>query len=243
MKGVSFRNSGDLIDNVHQAISDLKKGKFVLVYDDDQREKETDFFIASEFVTPSSIKRMRKDGGGLIFIMISSEIGKLFQLPYLSDLFQKNEEDFPVLQQLIADDIPYDQHSSFSVYINHRDTFTGITDEDRCLTMNKFSELSKQILAHPDGGLQQLGKQFRSPGHIPICIASKKPLTNRFGHTELAVALMKMARIAPVVSGCEIMGDNGKALSKSKAKQYAKEHDLCFLEGKEIIEAWKKWSR
>jgi len=186
---------------------------------------------------------MRKDGGGLIFIMISSEIGELFQLPYLSDLFQRIEGEVPVLQHLIADDIPYDQHSSFSVYINHRDTFTGITDEDRCLTMNKFSELSRQILAYPDEAMKHLGTQFRSPGHIPICIASKKPLTNRFGHTELAVALMKMAGIVPVVSGCEIMGDNGKALSKSKAKQYAKEHDLCFLEGKEIIEAWKKWSR
>jgi 3,4-dihydroxy 2-butanone 4-phosphate synthase len=80
------------------------------VYDDDNREKETDFFIASQYVIPSSIKTMRKDGGGLIFIMISSEIGDLFHLPFLSDLFNKNVFDFPILKQLIVDDIPSEQH-------------------------------------------------------------------------------------------------------------------------------------
>lgn len=184
---------------------------------------------------------MRKDGGGLIFLMISSEIGKLFHLPYLTDLYSHIESDFPVLHHLIANDIPYDQHSSFSLYINHRKTFTGITDEDRCLTMNRFSILSKKYLENPKDAMRNIGKEFRSPGHIPVCIASEKPLTNRFGHTELAISMLKMAELTSVMSGCEIMGDNGKALSKAKAKQYAKKHDLCFLEGKDIIEAWKKW--
>ena len=52
--------------------------------------------------------------------MISSEIGESFQLPFLSDLFTQVESEFPVLSQLIADDIPYDSKSSFSLYINHR---------------------------------------------------------------------------------------------------------------------------
>ena len=47
----------------------------------------------------------------------------------------------------------------------------------------------------------------------------------------------------PVGSGCEIMGDTGRALSKTKAKQYADENGLVFLEGKDIIKAWKKWSK
>ena len=176
--------------------------------------------------------------------MIASDIGKSFQLPFLSDLFTHAESGFPVLSQLIADDIPYDSKSSFSLYINHRETFTGITDEDRCLTMKRFAEIAKQLLSkNIKDPLTKLGDEFRSPGHIPICIASEKPLTTRFGHTELAVSILKMAGLTPVASGCEIMGDNGKALSKSKAKQYAKEHDLCFLEGKEIIGAWNKWSQ
>lgn len=186
---------------------------------------------------------MRKDGGGLIILMISSEIGHLYQLPFLSDLYAENESDYPILHQLIANDIPYDQHSSFSLYINHRKTFTGITDEDRALTMKRFAELSDHCLNHNDDPVILLGEEFRTPGHIPICMASNKPLTNRFGHTELAIALLKMAKLTPVASGCEIMGDNGKALSKTKAKQYANDHGLCFLEGKKIVEAWKKWLR
>lgn len=175
--------------------------------------------------------------------MISSEIAKSFQLPYLSDLFAHAETKFPILSQLIADDIPYDSKSSFSLYINHRETFTGITDEDRCITMKRFAELTKQLSSKNNGNpVKKLGEEFRSPGHIPICVASDKPLTTRFGHTELAVSILKMAGLIPVASGCEIMGDNGKALSKLKARQYAKENDLCFLEGKDIIEAWNKWS-
>ena len=110
--------------------------------------------------------------------------------------------------------------------------------------MKRFAEIAKQLLSkNIKDPLTKLGDKFRSPGHIPICIASEKPLTTRFGHTELAVSILKMAGLTPVASGCEIMGDNGKALSKTKARQYAKEHNLCFLEGKEIIGAWNKWSQ
>jgi 3,4-dihydroxy 2-butanone 4-phosphate synthase len=231
-----------MIDTIKQALNDLKSGKFILVYDSDDREGETDFFIASEFVTPNSIRTMRKDGGGLIFLMISYEIAKTFHLPFLSDLYTHIEKDYPVLQKLIANDIPYDTKSSFSLYINHRKTFTGITDNDRSLTIKRFAEIAKEKNKN-NSPLDILGKEFRSPGHVPICVASEKPLSNRFGHTELSVALLTMAGLNPVASGCEIMGDNGKALSKTETKKYAKDHGLCFLEGKEIIEAWNTWSK
>jgi 3,4-dihydroxy 2-butanone 4-phosphate synthase len=200
--------------------------------------------MASEFVKPTCIKTMRKDGGGLIFLMISYGIAQKFYLPFITDLFLKNEKDFPVLSSLIANDIPYDTKSSFSLYINHRKTFTGITDNDRSLTMQKFAEISKIIQDKPElNALKLLGNEFRSPGHVPICIASENPLTNRFGHTELAVAILKMSGLCPVASGCEIMGDNGKALSKKDAKNYALDNDLIFIEGNQIKKSWKKWSK
>ena len=235
---------GEFIKNIEQAISDLRKGKFILIYDDDKREGETDLVISSEFVTPEYIRTMRKDGGGLIFLMISKEIANKLKLPFLADMYSSINDKYPVLKALTPNDIPYDTKSSFSLYINHRNTFTGITDIDRSLTMKRFAEFAKKIENLNDGHATRLfGKEFRSPGHIPICVAAEKLLNERRGHTELVVSTMKMADLVPTGSGCEIMGDDGKALSKDKAKKYANDHDLVFLEGKEIVEAWKKWSK
>ena len=235
---------GDRKEVIEKARADLQRGKFVLIYDDDKREGETDIVMASEFVKPPSIKTMRKDGGGLIFIMISHSIANKLQLPFLSDLFSVNEEQYPVFKHLVPNDIPYDTKSSFSVYINHRDTYTGITDIDRSLTMKNFAELAKKINnIDTKESLKIFGKEFRSPGHIPICVSAENLLDERQGHTELVVSLLIMANLTPVGSGCEMMGENGKALSKQDAIDYAKDKDLVFIEGKDIKKAWNKWSR
>ncbi len=235
--------TGEFIEVIQQALVDLCSGKFVLVYDDDNREAETDFFIAGEFVTPQSIRTMRKEGGGLIFIMISHKIGKQFDLPFLADLYKNVEDSHPILRSLVANDIPYDTKSSFSLYINHRKTFTGITDNYRSTTMREFANLAKRIKEKPtNDSIRLLGESFRTPGHVPICIASERPLQSRFGHTELAVALATLSGLTPVVGGCEMMGERGKALSKTQAQAYAKKHQLTFLEGKDIIKSWKTWS-
>ena len=235
---------GEFIERIHKAITDLQKGKFILIYDDDKREGETDLVIASEFATPESIRTMRKDGGGLIFLMISNEVANKLKLPFLADMYSHIEDKYPILKELVPNDIPYDSKSSFSVYINHRETFTGITDIDRSLTMKKFADLTKKIANVDDGyATRMFGKEFRSPGHVPICVAAEKLLNERKGHTELVISMMKMAGLIPAGSGCEIMGDHGRALPKDKAKQYAKDNGFVFLDGKEIVEAWKKWSK
>lgn len=232
------------ISIIDKALTDLQHGKFVLIHDADDREDETDFILAAEFVTPEQVQIMRKDGGGLLFLMISDEIAKMFQLPFITDIFSQSESNFPVLQSLIADDIPYDAKSSFSIWLNHRDTFTGITDNDRGLTMREFGLFAKKCLqGRVEQPVVELGKRFRSPGHVPICRASEQPLSSRFGHTELATALLTMAGVTPVACGCEIMGDTGQALSKMNAKQYADKHDYIFLEGKDIVKSWKSWSQ
>ena len=208
-----------MINDIQNAISDLKKGKFILVHDSDERENETDLIIPAEFINYESIKTMRKEGGGLIFLMISYDIAEKFSLPYLTDLYADVQDKYPILKSLIANDTK----SSFSLYINHRDTFTGITDIDRCLTIKEFANISKEAeKLDNEKAVKLLGSKFRSPGHVPICISSKKLLSDRFGHTELGVALLKMAELIPVGCGCEIMGNNGKALSKEKALIYAK---------------------
>ena len=235
---------GEFIEKIEQAKTDLQNGKFILIYDDDRREGETDLVIASEFATPESIKTMRKDGGGLIFLMISKEVANKLKLPFLADMYSEINDKYPILKELVPNDIPYDTKSSFSLYVNHRETFTGITDIDRSLTMRRFAELAEKTRNLNDGqATRMFGKEFRSPGHVPICVAADKLLDARKGHTELVISMMKMAKLPPAGSGCEIMGDDGKALPKDKAKKYADEHGLVFLEGNEIVEAWKKWSK
>ncbi len=236
--------AGESIEAIRNAVEQLRQGQFVLIHDADDREDETDFVIAAEFVTADHIRFMRKNGGGLIFLMVSHDIGKHIRLPFLSDIFSDIQQKYPVLKAVIANDIPYDTKSSFSIYINHRKTFTGITDEDRSLTISEFARLVKTFSEKStDEALQLFGRNFRSPGHVPICLASKKPLTNRFGHTELSTALLTMAGLTAVASGCEIMGDQGTALSKQKAKELADSYGFAFVEGKEIVKSWKQWSK
>lgn len=227
---------------IEDAIEEIRKGNFVLVYDADGREEETDFFISAEHVNAESIYKMRKDGGGLIFIMISYDTGIKLGLPYLSDVIYKCSNRWPVFKELIPNDIPYDTKSSFSLTINHRKTFTGIRDNDRALTISEFGKLVKEIDEMDNFKAQRIfGERFRSPGHVPICIASKGLLNSRNGHTELGIALAEMAEIIPVMAGCEML-DFGESLKKKDAIKYAEKNGYLFLEGKEIIEEWKKWS-
>ncbi|HVQ01146.1 MAG TPA: 3,4-dihydroxy-2-butanone-4-phosphate synthase [Candidatus Thermoplasmatota archaeon] len=235
-------SSGDSISDVKQALTDLQHGKFILVFDNESREGETDFVMAARQVTPAAIRQMRKDGGGLIILITPYTVAQRLQLPFLADLFSEVGPQYPVLRELTPNDIPYDTKSSFSLSINHRKTFTGITDNDRSLTMRKFADLVKTIeTMDSHTAVKLFGKEFRSPGHIPICIAAEKLLKERKGHTELVVALLQMAGLIPAGSGCEIMGDSGKALSKEDAQRYAEKNGLTFLEGKDIVRSWNEW--
>lgn len=217
------------------AIEELKKGNFILIHDGDNREDETDLIIPAQFVDKDSIKVMRKDGGGLIVMMIANEVAEKFNLPYLSELYQDISNAYPVLGKLIPDDLPYDSKSAFSISVNHRKTFTGISDIDRSLTIRRFAELADK------GSVEDFVKEYRSPGHVPICVARKGLLDERKGHTEMAVTLLKMANLSPVAAGCEMIGEDGRSLKKEDAERYAEEHGLVFIEGYEIEEGAIEW--
>jgi len=225
---------------IERAIQSLKEGRMVLIFDSDGREAETDLVIASQFVTPEVIKIMRKDGGGLICVTVHADIRRKLGLPYLTDVFYRVGESYPVMRKLIPNDIPYDEKSAFAVTINHRKTFTGISDWDRALTITRFAELAKSVQNNSDGWAQEeFGRQFRSPGHVHLLNASESLLAERRGHTELATTLLLMAGLIPTATICEMIGEDGRSLPREEAKKYAEERNLVFLEGEEIVEAWK----
>jgi len=229
--------------DLQRAIASLLRGEFVLIYDGDGREAETDLTIASEFVTPESVRALRKEAGGLICTTVSGEIRERIGLPYMTDVLRSAGSKFPVLDAVSTEDMRYDRHSAFSISVNHRDTFTGVTDVDRAKTIARFAEIVKESLKRENGwAADAFASEFRSPGHVPLLNAAAQLLVDRKGHTELTTALMIMAGLAPTATICEMMADDGRALSKEDAKAYARERNLVFLEGQDIVRAWRSWS-
>jgi 3,4-dihydroxy 2-butanone 4-phosphate synthase len=217
---------------IDKAVQALRRGEFILLYDFDEREGETDLAIRSDAVTPRHIMQMRKDGGGLICTAVHPEAAHRLGLPFASDLL-----DGTTFGEKTGD-IPYDRknRSSFSLWVNHRNTFTGITDNDRALTITAIADQVKMAL---NGGGHNFGGEFRSPGHVPLLRAADSLLDQRRGQTELSIALADMANITPSITICEMLDDiSGKALSKEDAIAYANAHNLVFIEGNEILEHW-----
>ncbi len=217
---------------IEKALQALKRGEFILLYDFDEREGETDLTIRSDAVTPRHIMQMRKDGGGLICTAVHPAAASRLGLPFASDLLGGTTFGEK------TGDIPYDRknRSSFSLWVNHRNTFTGITDNDRALTINGIADQVKMAL---NGGGHNFGGEFRSPGHVPLLRAADSLLDQRRGQTELSIAMADLAGINPTITICEMLDDErGTALSKDGAIAYAKAHNLVFIEGNEVLEYW-----
>jgi len=222
---------------IDEALKALRDGKFILLYDFDDRERETDFAIRSDAVTPRHIFQMRKDGGGLICTAVHPVAAQRLGLPFASDALRA----IAVAER--EGDIPYDRknHSSFSLWVNHRNTFTGITDRDRALTVNAIAEQVKQAL---NGGNVNFHEVFRTPGHMALLRAADGLLDRRKGQTELSIAMAEMAGVTPAITICEMLDDeSGYALTKTDARIYAETHGLEFVEGPEVMERWEEQKR
>jgi 3,4-dihydroxy 2-butanone 4-phosphate synthase len=225
--------------SIDAALKSLRAGNFVLVNDASERENEVDMVIAAEAVEPNHVATMRRDAGGLMCVALHSKIADNLGLPYLTEIYEAAKSNYNVLSVTRPDDIPYDEHSAFSITVNHRRTYTGITDVDRALTIKELGKLGAKAMNTPM--VQEFGKNFRSPGHVPILRAANGLILKRQGHTELVVALAEMAKITPVVAICEMLdAETNLALSWSKAVEYAREKKLQCLKAGEIIEVYAK---
>lgn len=234
---------GRSVDTIGKALDDIRAGKFVLVFDAEGREEETDICVASQFVTPEAVRTMRKDAGGWICTTIPPRMLDSIDMPRLSDIFLSSSSAYPFVGKAVPRRLPYDQKSAFSLTISHKDTYTGVTDNDRALTIRRFADFARTAISKENGwAVSSFSREFRIPGHVALLRPSLPLLESRKGHTELTTALASMARLVPSATICEMLGDTGRALSKPEAKEYALAHNLTFLEGREIIEAWRTWS-
>lgn len=221
--------------SLESAIDAIRNGKMILLFDSEDREGETDLVIPALCTTPSDVALMRRDGGGLICVAIYGNAADRMGLPFMSDILKSvSNNGHKSLVSLIEKkgDISYDSRSSFSVWVNHRETFTGITDNDRALTIRKLGEAVDKVLR---GEKIDLGDDFRSPGHVALLRAAGGLLKERRGQTELSIELALRAGISPSMVVCEMLdGNTGKALSKKDAMNYARNNNMIFIEGRDI---------
>lgn len=220
------------MSTIDEAVEALKDGKFILIHDSESRENEVDMVKAAQHISFSDIATMRTDAGGLICLAIPHEIASKLNLMFMHDLLHSASKNNPSLSQMISSIAPYGDRPSFSITVNHIDTFTGITDKDRALTITAMSDVCSQI---DKNGRLEFFKKFRSPGHVHILIGAKELLKERSGHTELSIKLLEHANLVPAVVICEMLdSETGGALSVNKAIEYSKKFKIAFVESSQI---------
>jgi 3,4-dihydroxy 2-butanone 4-phosphate synthase len=218
---VSQRAAG--VDN---AIDAFRRGKPVCIHDSADREGETDLVYPAGAVSTDAVTQLRNDAGGLICVAVSDAVADTYDLPFMQDVL-----DHPAA----ADhELEYDDRSSFSLTVNHRDTHTGITDEDRSLTIRALAR------AADTPGAVEFSSMFRSPGHVHVLRAAPNLLSDRQGHTELGLALADAADLPPAVVVCEMLDDEtGQALPPAAAQAYAERNDIPYVEGSSLIDRFE----
>ncbi len=210
--------------SVAEAVSAFRDGGPVLVHDADDREGETDILFPAGAVGPREVAQLRNDAGGLICVALSAPVAEAFGLPFLQDVLEH-----PATRD---HDLAYDDRSSFSISVNHRDTHTGVTDRDRAHTISELSRAAADPREFP------FAETFRAPGHVHLLRSAKGHVANRQGHTELGLALALEAGLPPAVALCEMLADEtGDALPPDLARAYAARHDAPYVEGADLVEA------
>lgn len=215
--------SKSALGDLETSLDSLEAGDPILLHDGADREHEVDLIYPAGAVDTQAVARLRNDAGGLICVALGPGVAERFSLPYLADVI-----DHPVTED---PEIGYDDRSSFSLSVNHRRTYTGVTDADRALTIQRLADAA----ADPD--VVDFATEFRAPGHVHLLRAADGLLAQRQGHTELAIVLARMAGIPEAVVVCEMLDDTtGEALDPTAARNYADRHGLQYLEGAAVID-------
>lgn len=194
-------------NHIQDAIRDIKKGKFIILVDDEDRENEGDLVIAAEKVTPQAINFMAKHARGLICLALTPERVEELQLP----------------QQAAENTATFG--TAFTVSIDARkDITTGISAADRATTIHVAidSKCKPRDLARP--------------GHVFPLKAQTGGVLRRAGQTEGSVDLARLAGLKPAGVICEIMNADGTMARVPELAKFAKAHKLKMVTVKALIE-------
>ena len=215
--------------SLENGLESLKRGEFVLLFDSAGRENEIDMVVAAEFITPEHVARMRQNAGGLLCIALENNFAKSLELQYMHEILSSSSISN---KEMIMGLAPYGDYPTFSLSVNHYQTYTGITDKDRALTIMEMANIY-----NIENKQKKFVYSFKTPGHVPLLIASEGLLASRQGHTEMSVYLTQIAGLTPVTAICEMMdAETYSALSVDKAEKFGKQHGIPLIDGKELLE-------
>jgi 3,4-dihydroxy 2-butanone 4-phosphate synthase/GTP cyclohydrolase II len=191
---------------IEEAIEDIRRGRMVVVVDDESRENEGDLTIAAQFVTPEAINFMAKEGRGLICLALTPDRCDELGLDLMA---AKNESAF---------------ETAFTVSIEARDgVTTGISARDRARTI--------QVAIDPETAPRDIVQ----PGHVFPLKARAGGVLERVGQTEAAVDLTRLAGLIPAGVICEIMNDDGTMARVDDLVGYCQRHDLKMVTVADLV--------
>jgi len=197
--------------SIEEALSEIRRGKIIIVVDDESRENEGDFVCAASKITAQKINFMTKYGRGLICCALTEERLMELNLPLILN------EPTARFQTPFA--IPVDAKAK---------TTTGSSAYDRAITVKALIDPKTT----PDDLLR--------PGHIFPLRAVKGGVLRRTGHTEAGVDLARLAGLYPAAVLCEILAENGKMAKLKDLRKIAQRFKLLIITIRDLIEYRKK---
>ena len=191
---------------IEEAVEDIRKGKMVILVDDEDRENEGDLTMAAEAVTPEAINFMAMHGRGLICLSLTPERVDQLQLPMMTS---ENTSSFG---------------TAFTISIEaKKGVTTGISAADRATTI--------KAAINPKSGPDDLAR----PGHVFPLRARPGGVLQRAGQTEGSVDLARLAGLYPAGVICEIMNDDGTMSRVPQLTEFAKKFGLKIVTVKDLI--------
>ena len=188
-----------IFNSIEEALEDLKAGKLIICTDDPDRENEGDLICAAQFATTENVNFMAQHARGLICMPMSYELAHRLNLP-----------------QMVSENT--DNHcTAFTVSIDHIDTTTGISAEERGYTARKCIAADTRP------------EDFRRPGHMFPLVARHGGVLTRNGHTEATVDLCRLAGLSECGLCCEIMREDGTMMRTTELWELADRLGLKFI--------------
>ena len=205
-KKVTEKTSDPRFATIEDAIEDVRRGRMVVVVDDENRENEGDLTMAAQFATPEAVNFMATHGRGLICLALTDERCRDLGLNLMA---AKNESPF---------------QTAFTVSIEAREgVTTGISAADRARTI--------QVAVDPHSGPHDLVQ----PGHVFPLKAKDGGVLERAGQTEAAVDLARLAGLIPAGVLCEVMNPDGTMARTPDLVDYCRRHDLKLITVADLI--------